>query len=190
MLKTEDSIRVWFAELFTRCALFLRQAGLWEQLCMLIRLNLQLNLSDSASDHYKVNVLVPEDRVSEYLLVILRVRDLKVRKLKFLSTLLLYRRATRGWNTYLRTPHLHSVVANWETASKSTLVSGIGYGLRRPSTHYRSYWCDWFDSSHYNAIFKLENCSRNNALIKSTFDPVTRLYLSYFETGWNSVVPG
>ena len=54
------------AALFTRCALFLRQAGLWEQLCMLIRLNLQLNLSDSGSDHYKVDVRIREDSVREY----------------------------------------------------------------------------------------------------------------------------
>ena len=33
---------------------------------MLIRLNLQLNLSDSSTDHYKVDVRVPEDNVSEF----------------------------------------------------------------------------------------------------------------------------
>lgn len=59
-------------ELFVRCALFLRQAGLWEQLCMLIRLNLQLNLSDSAADHYKIDVQIPEDSVSKYSISILR----------------------------------------------------------------------------------------------------------------------
>lgn len=52
-----------FAELYTCCALFLRQCGLWEQLCTLIRLNLQLNLPGSEMEDYKVPVSLPENRI-------------------------------------------------------------------------------------------------------------------------------
>lgn len=34
---------------------------------MLIRLNLQLNLSTSESENYKVDVRLPEEEISEYL---------------------------------------------------------------------------------------------------------------------------
>ncbi len=52
-------------ELFTRTALFLRQSGLWEQLCLLIRLNLQLNLSVSEMEDYKIEVKLPTEQIGK-----------------------------------------------------------------------------------------------------------------------------
>ncbi|XKL68828.1 hypothetical protein PGB90_006597 [Kerria lacca] len=52
-------------ELFTFSAFFLRQCGLWEQLCTLIRLNLQLNISTSEVENYKVKVLIPDEKIKE-----------------------------------------------------------------------------------------------------------------------------
>lgn len=54
-----------YTELFTASALFLRQSGLWEQMLLLIRLNLQLNLITSGSESYKVVVQLPEAKISK-----------------------------------------------------------------------------------------------------------------------------
>lgn len=56
-----------FSDLYTSSALFLRQAGLWEQLIMLMRLNLQLNLTQNDTEGYKVTVNLPEQKISMFL---------------------------------------------------------------------------------------------------------------------------
>ncbi|XP_069697823.1 nuclear exosome regulator NRDE2 isoform X2 [Periplaneta americana] len=47
------------------CGLFLRQAGLWEQLWLLLRLYLELNLSQPDSNHFKINSTLSEELVTE-----------------------------------------------------------------------------------------------------------------------------
>lgn len=47
------------------CGLFLRQAGLWEQLWLLLRMYLELNLSQPDSSHFKISSTLSEQIVTE-----------------------------------------------------------------------------------------------------------------------------
>lgn len=47
------------------CGLFLRQAGLWEQLWLLLRMYLELNLAQPDSSHFKISSALSEQTVTE-----------------------------------------------------------------------------------------------------------------------------
>ena len=49
------------------CGLFLRQAGLWEQLWLLLRMYLELNLAQPDSSHFKLSSALSEQTVSKHL---------------------------------------------------------------------------------------------------------------------------
>lgn len=51
-------------DLLLECGLFLRQAGLWEQLWTLLRMYLELNLAQPDSDLFKMSATVPEDFIT------------------------------------------------------------------------------------------------------------------------------
>ncbi|CAG2062781.1 unnamed protein product, partial [Timema podura] len=61
------TIRVSYFALTLQCGLFLRQAGLWEQLWILLRLCLELNVfqssSASAPNRFNIKPSIPEDQV-------------------------------------------------------------------------------------------------------------------------------
>lgn len=46
-----------------RCMMFLRQAGLWEQLWLLIELYLELTYTTAGSGAFKVNIEIPEQEI-------------------------------------------------------------------------------------------------------------------------------
>lgn len=49
------------------CGLFLRQAGLWEQLWLLLRMYLELNLAQPDSGHFKISSALSEQTVSKHI---------------------------------------------------------------------------------------------------------------------------
>ena len=49
------------------CGLFLRQAGLWEQMWLLLRMYLELNLAQPDSSHFKISSELSEQTVSKHL---------------------------------------------------------------------------------------------------------------------------
>ncbi|GLG93140.1 CN102 protein [Gryllus bimaculatus] len=52
-------------DLLLECGLYLRQAGLWEQLWTLLRIYLELNLAQPDSDLFKSSISVPEDLITD-----------------------------------------------------------------------------------------------------------------------------
>lgn len=61
-----------FLDLYAASALFLRQSGLWEQFLMLMRLNLQLNLTKSPSENYRIPVNFPDSNIRKSSFIFLR----------------------------------------------------------------------------------------------------------------------
>lgn len=61
--------RFFILALLHDCGLFLRQAGLWEQLWLLLRMYLELNLAQPDSSHFKISSALPEQTVSKHLLI-------------------------------------------------------------------------------------------------------------------------
>ncbi|KAK9508708.1 hypothetical protein O3M35_006200 [Rhynocoris fuscipes] len=52
-----------FLNILLQCMLFLRQAGLWEQLWLLTELYLELTYTSAGSGAFKINVVIPEEEI-------------------------------------------------------------------------------------------------------------------------------
>lgn len=61
--------RFFILALLHDCGLFLRQAGLWEQLWLLLRMYLELNLAQPDSSHFKIGSALSEQTVSKHHLI-------------------------------------------------------------------------------------------------------------------------